>query len=80
MKSKNLLIIVCTVLVGGFCIVGTAEATSHDVEWVFGNSIDGMSDYILNSYSPSDEGLGTIGGHDPTLTLRLNQRSPGLVE
>ena len=79
MKSKNLLIVACTVLVGFFCIAGTASATSHDVEWVFGNSIDGMSDYILNSYLPSDEELGVIGGSDPTLTLRLNQRYQATV-
>ena len=48
------------------------QASSHDVEWTFGNN--GFSDYILNSYSPAEAELGQIGAFDPTLTLRLNGR------
>jgi len=63
-------IFVCLGLILGIC--GGAQATSHDVAWTFGNN--GFSDYILNSYSPAGAALGTVGGFDPTLTLRVNRR------
>jgi glucose/arabinose dehydrogenase len=72
MKKTNLVIGAWVVWIGSFCAVDKVEATSHDVELIFGNN--GSFDYILNSYSPSDEGLGTIGENDPTLTLRFNKR------
>ncbi len=44
-------------------ICGTADASSHDVAWTFGNV--GSSSYRLDAFEPDDAGLGaSIGDGD----------------
>ncbi|MGD2095845.1 MAG: PQQ-dependent sugar dehydrogenase, partial [Phycisphaerales bacterium] len=52
--------------------IGTLQAASHDVEWTFGNV--GFQSYRLDSYSPLEANIGTIGAEDPGLTLELGKR------
>lgn len=51
MKRKNLLFAVVVVLAGVFTVAETAHATSHDVEWVFGNN--GFADFST-AFSSAD--------------------------
>ncbi len=62
-------IVLATMLAG----TTITSASSHDVEWTFGNV--GSFSYRLDSFSPADAGLGAaIGAEDPTLTLQLGKR------
>jgi glucose/arabinose dehydrogenase len=74
-KTKNKHIIMFSLFLAAtwyFYGVGLVKAESYDVEWTFGNI--GFQSYVLNSYSPMDANLGTVGEENPTLTLELGKR------
>jgi len=69
-KSLNALCVGLAVILG---LSAPVNATSHDVEWTFGNV--GSASYRLDAFAPDDAGLeANLGSQDPTLTLQIGQR------
>jgi glucose/arabinose dehydrogenase len=73
MNIRELSIIVLIGIVVILCASGAIQASSHDVEWTFGNI--GSSSYRLDAFEPGDAGLGaSLGSEDPTLTIHVGGR------
>ncbi len=58
--------------VTAFFLAGLSFGQPGDVSWIFGDS--GLTAYLLNSYSPAQANLGTVGASNPDLNLLIGKR------